>query len=78
MHERIAAILEEVLGVAADTVTPDQELVGDLGVDSLTMIEVVLGVEQQTGVVVPDTEVASLRRVRDLTSYVESALPQTT
>jgi acyl carrier protein len=78
MHERIAAILAEVLGLDAGTITPDQELAGDLGVDSLTMIEVVLGIEQESGVVVPDGEVASFRTVGDLASYVEGELRQTT
>jgi acyl carrier protein len=75
---RIAALLGEVLNTAPDTISPDQDLVADLGVDSLAMIEVVLGMEQELGVVVPDHQVAAFTKVGDLTAYVEEALAQTT
>ncbi|MCL2542314.1 MAG: acyl carrier protein [Nocardioidaceae bacterium] len=74
----IRDIIGEVIGREADTIEPAQRLVEDLGVDSLAMIEIVIGVEQQLGVAVPDDEVAGLTTVTGLASYVESPVGQTT
>jgi acyl carrier protein len=70
LPQRIAEILGEVVDRDPEGIEPGQSLAADLGVDSLAMIEVVLGVEQQLGVVIADDDVAGLGTVAELTAYV--------
>jgi len=69
---RITEIVAEVLGCDVTDLGAEVPLL-DLGVDSLAMIEVVIGIEQQLGTVVPDEEVVGLTTVAELASYVGSA-----
>ncbi|HWU21393.1 MAG TPA: acyl carrier protein [Nocardioides sp.] len=70
LADQLAEILAEALDIEPATVRPDQAL-ADLGVDSLALIEVVIGVEQGLGVVIAEDDAARLTTVAELTSYVE-------
>ena len=69
----LAAIVEEVAGVPADSVQPDKAFVDDLDVDSLSMVEIVVAAEEKFGVRIPDSEVKNLNTVGDAVSFIEQA-----
>ena len=69
----LAAIVEDIAGVAADDVQPDKSFVEDLDVDSLSMVEIVVAAEEKFGVRIPDDEVKNLRTVGDAVSFIEKA-----
>jgi len=69
----LAAIVDEIAGVPADDVQLDKEFVGDLDVDSLSMVEIVVAAEEKFGVRIPDEEVKNLKTVGDAVSYIENA-----
>ena len=69
----LAAIVEDIAGVAADDVQPDKSFVDDLDVDSLSMVEVVVAAEEKFGVSIPDDEVKNLKTVGDAVSFIETA-----
>lgn len=64
----IARIPSEVV------IEPDSRLVEDLGVDSLDLVSIVLSTQERFGVAVDEDDVATLRTVSDLVSYVERRL----
>lgn len=66
----VAEIVHEVTGVEVERVQPAATL-ADVDMDSLSTIEVVIGVEQRLGARVPDAEVAALETVGDLVAAVE-------
>jgi len=68
----IAEIVHEVTGAEVERVRPDATL-ADLDMDSLSAVEVVIGIEQRLGVRIPDAEVASLQTVGDLQGAVQRA-----
>src|SRR3954464_13648459 len=68
----LAEILEEVAGVNPDDVARDKCFTDDLHVDSLSMVEVVVGAEEKFGVKIPDNEVQNLKTVGDAVSYIEA------
>jgi acyl carrier protein len=70
---KIADIVHEVAGVAADTVRPEQRFIEDLGVDSLTMLEIVYGVEDAFSISIPEEETPNLLTVGDAVAYVDRA-----
>ena len=66
----LASIVEEVAGVDASEVTPEKSFVDDLDIDSLSMVEIAVQVEDRFGVKVPDEELANLKTVGDAVDYV--------
>ena len=66
----LAEIVEEVAGVDAAEVTAEKSFVDDLDIDSLSMVEIAVQVEDRFGVKVPDEELANLKTVGDAVDYV--------
>jgi acyl carrier protein len=67
----LADILHEVAGVDAEDVTPEKSFVDDLDVDSLSMVEVAMAVEEKFGAKIPDEQLSELKTVGDAVSYIE-------
>lgn len=68
--QAVAEIVHEVTGADVDQVRPGATL-DDVAMDSLSTVEVVIGIEQRLGVRVPDAQVSALRTVGDLVAAVE-------
>ena len=66
----LAAIVNEVAGIPAESVAMDKSFVDDLDVDSLSMVEVVMACEDKFGVTIPDTEVKNLNTVADAVNFI--------
>jgi acyl carrier protein len=73
IQTELAAIVEDIAGVPADDVQRDKEFVGDLDVDSLSMVEIVVAAEEKFGVRIPDDEVKNLKTVGDAVDYIQKA-----
>ncbi|MEI7778283.1 MAG: acyl carrier protein [Actinomycetes bacterium] len=69
----LAAIVNEVAGVPASSVTSEKSFVDDLDIDSLSMVEVVMAAEDKFGVSIPDAEVKNLKTVGDAVAYIAKA-----
>jgi acyl carrier protein len=69
----LAEIVNEVAGVETNEITPDKSFVDDLDIDSLSMVEIAVQVEDRFGVKVPDDELANLKTVGDAVDYVTKA-----
>jgi len=70
VEERVAAIIGDQLGVDVTTLTPDAHLLDDLGADSLDVVELVMALEEEFGVEIPDDDVENIRTVSDVTEYL--------
>ncbi len=68
----LAAILHEVADVDEKDVTPEKSFVDDLDVDSLSMVEVAMAVEEKFGAAIPDDKLSDLKTVGDAVSYIEA------
>jgi len=71
--EKVTEIIVEQLSVTADQVTPESKMLEDLGADSLDAVELVMAVEEEFGIEVPDEEAEKLISVGDIISHVEKA-----
>ncbi|MBT4797123.1 MAG: acyl carrier protein [Verrucomicrobia bacterium] len=71
--EKVTEIIVEQLSVTADQVTPESKMIEDLGADSLDAVELVMAVEEEFGIEVPDEEAEKLISVGDIISHVEKA-----
>lgn len=72
VFEKIKAILAEQLDIEEDSITLDSLLVDDLGADSLDAIDIVMSVEDEFGIEVPDEIIEKMESVGDITSFVEN------
>ena len=69
--EKIRDIIVETLGCDAEQVTPEASLTDDLGADSLASVELVMAIEEASGVTIVDADVAGLKTVGDIMTYVK-------
>jgi acyl carrier protein len=69
--EELAVILQEVADVNPEDVTPDKSFVEDLDVDSLSMVEVAMAVEEKFNAKIPDEQLSELKTVGDAIAYIE-------
>jgi len=67
----LADIVNEVAGVDVADVQLDKSFVDDLDVDSLAMVEIIVGCEEKFGVTIPDEESKNLKTVGDAVAYIE-------
>lgn len=71
MFEKVSKMLAEQLGVAVDSITPDSEVVKDLGADSLDVVELMMALEDEYGITLPEGEVESIKTVQDIVNMME-------
>lgn len=76
MADNIAAKVKEIiineLGVDPEKVTPEASFVDDLGADSLDTVELVMALEEEFLVDIPDEDAEKMRTVSDAISYIEA------
>ena len=70
--EKVKAILAEQFDVEEDKVTADTDLQEDLGADSLDVVYLLMSIEDEFGVEVPDEEIENIKTVGALVSYIEA------
>ena len=68
--DKVKGIVIEQLGVTEDQVTEDASFVDDLGADSLDQMELVMALEEEFGVEIPDEDAEKITRVREAISYI--------
>jgi acyl carrier protein len=70
--DRVKKVVVEQLDVSEDEVTPDASFVEDLGADSLDVVELVMGLEEEFDVEIPDEDAEKITTVQEAVSYIES------
>lgn len=72
MFEKIKEIIIEQLNVEEDLITMDTHLMKDLEADSLDAVEIIMAIEDEFGIEVPDEDAEKFQTVSDIVSYVEA------
>jgi len=71
IEQRVKDIIVEQLGVKPEQVVPAAKFIEDLGADSLDTVELVMALEEEFGIEVPDDQAEKLQSVGDVLKYVE-------
>ncbi len=66
MFEKVCKMLAEQLGIAAESIKAEQEVVKDLGADSLDVVELMMALEDEYGITLPEGEVENVKTVQDI------------
>jgi acyl carrier protein len=73
VEERVKNIVVEQLGVESEQVTAEASFVDDLGADSLDTVELVMALEEEFGMEIPDEEAEKIRTVGEAITYISNA-----
>ena len=73
--DRVKKIVVDRLQVSEDQVTPEASFVEDLGADSIDQMELVMGLEDEFGVTIPDEDAEKIATVGQAVEYMETRLP---
>lgn len=73
VQERVIEIVSEQLGVEKDKVTPDTHFVNDLGADSLDTVELVMELEEEFDITIPDDAAEKIQKVGEAIEFIEKA-----
>jgi acyl carrier protein len=76
VEERVKKIIVEQLGVNAEQVTTSASFVDDLGADSLDTVELVMALEEEFGLEIPDEEAQKLGTVQTAIDYINAKSPK--
>ncbi len=69
--DRVKKVVVEQLEVAEDEVTPQASFVDDLGADSLDVVELVMGLEEEFDVEIPDEDAEKITTVQEAVNYID-------
>ena len=72
IFDEVKAILAEQLDIDEQTIEMNSNLQTDLGADSLDAIDIVMSIEDQYGIEVPDSVIENMKRVEDIVSFIEN------
>lgn len=72
VFEKIRAILAEQFDAEEDSITLETSLTEDLGADSLDLADVLMAIEDDFEVEIPDEDIENIKTVGDIVSYIEA------
>ena len=71
MFEKVVEIISKGLNVKAEDITMQSHLQDDLGADSLDAVDLVMTIEDELGITVPDDRAQNFRTVKDIVAFLE-------
>ena len=72
IEERVKKVVEDQLSVNQDQITPEASFIYDLGADSLDTVELVMALEEEFGVEIPDEEAEKITKVGEAIDYISA------
>lgn len=72
VEEKVKNIIVEQLGVDMESVTPEASFIDDLGADSLDIVELVMTMEEEFDLEIPDEDAEKIKTVNDVTNYIKA------
>jgi acyl carrier protein len=70
--EKVQEIVADKLGVEKTKITPEASFIDDLGADSLDTVELIMKMEEEFGIEIPDEEAEKLKTVGDVVNYLDN------
>jgi len=71
VQDKVKSIIAEQLGVKPEEVIPEASFIDDLGADSLDTVELVMALEEEFGIEIPDEDAEKITTVGDAIKYIE-------
>lgn len=71
VFEKLSDIISEQLDIEKDKITMDLSISDDLGADSLDLVDILMSIEDEFDLEVPDEDVEKIKTVGDMVKYIE-------
>jgi acyl carrier protein len=75
METRLRSLVIEQLGVDETVLKPESSFTDDLGADSLDLVELIMAIEEEFGIEIPDDQAEEIRTVGDAVAYLKKNIP---
>jgi len=72
IEAKVKSIIADQLGVGEDEIKPESSFIDDLGADSLDIVELVMAMEEEFEVEIPDEEAENIKTVGDAINYINT------
>jgi acyl carrier protein len=72
IEAKVKSIIADQLGVGEDEIKPESSFIEDLGADSLDIVELVMAMEEEFEVEIPDDEAENIKTVGDAINYINN------
>ncbi|MBN2071374.1 MAG: acyl carrier protein [Candidatus Krumholzibacteriota bacterium] len=76
VEERVKKVVEDQLSVNQDQIIPEASFIDDLGADSLDTVELVMALEEEFGVEIPDDEAEKITKVGAAIEYIKAHITE--
>jgi acyl carrier protein len=70
--DKVKEVIIDKLGVEEDKIVPEASFVDDLGADSLDTVELIMQLEEEFGIEIPDEEAEKMTTVKSVVDYIET------
>ena len=74
LEDRVSAIVVEQLGVTQEELAPEASFIDDLGADSLDIVELVMAMEEEFDIEIPDDDAEKIQTIEDVITYVKAKI----
>ena len=71
MFEKVRAMLAKQLNLQPDKITPESDVVKDLGADSLDVVELLISLEDDYGISIPEDDIVNVKTVQAIVDMIE-------
>lgn len=72
MFEQVKELFATQLRIDPKKITPDAKIQEDLGADSLDVLQLLMSIEEEYGIVIPDEELAAFEKISDIVTFLEN------
>ena len=76
LEDKIKEIIIDQLGVSPEEVVAEASFIDDLGADSLDIVELVMALEEEWGLEIPDDDAEKIQTIQDAINYVEERVKE--
>ena len=70
--EKVKKMVAEQLGISEDEVKPESNIIEDLGADSLDVIEMLMALEEEYGITIPDDKINQVKTISEIVDLIGS------
>lgn len=74
IYDKVRELLASQFEIDASSITKDTDIPGDLGADSLDIVEMIMMLEEEFGIVITDESIYGYKTVGEITAFIESML----
>ncbi|SKA92236.1 acyl carrier protein [Caloramator quimbayensis] len=71
IFEKVKERISDILGVDSDDITMDSSFIDDLGADSLDIVELIMALEEEFDIEIPDEDAERIQTVGDVVDYIK-------